>query len=82
MSPLKNIAKHFVLNKPFCFHTTLINLYRDHLKNKKVKVVPYTFVRRGVPAREDTYPGHRHVRFLSSPPLSLSVATRYPFVAG
>ena len=24
---------------------------------KKVKVVPYTFVRRGVPVREDTYPG-------------------------
>ena len=23
---------------------------------KKVKVVPYTFVRRGVPVREDTYP--------------------------
>ena len=22
----------------------------------KVKVVPYTFVRRGVPVREDTYP--------------------------
>ena len=24
---------------------------------KKVKVFPYTFVRRGAPVREDTYPG-------------------------
>ena len=27
------------------------------VNKKKVKVVPYTFVRRGVPVREDTYPG-------------------------
>ena len=25
-------------------------------EGKKVKVVPYNFVRRGVPVREDTYP--------------------------
>ena len=42
----------------------LIQYSRDNstLKKKmspqilKVKVVPYTFVRRGVPVREDTYP--------------------------
>ena len=29
---------------------------------KKVKVVPYTFVHRGVPVRENTMLSHRHVR--------------------
>ena len=27
-----------------------------HLPNEKVKVAPYTFVRRGVPVREEAYP--------------------------
>ena len=31
------------------------------IKVKSVKVVPYTFVRRGVPVREDKL-SHRHVR--------------------
>ena len=28
----------------------------SHIQLNKVKTVPYTFVRRGVPVREDTYP--------------------------
>ena len=30
-------------------------LYVNFEDSKRVKVVPYTFVRRGVPVREDTY---------------------------
>ena len=33
------------------------SLFSSHLRiTNKMKVVPYTFVRRGVPVREDTYP--------------------------
>ena len=39
------ILSNFILLRNF----GNINIY-------KVKVVPYTFVRRGVPVREDTYP--------------------------
>ena len=31
--------------------------YAAELTSHKVKVVPYTFVRRGVPVREEIYPG-------------------------
>ena len=34
--------------------STFVLLY-DEVSKSKVKVVPYTFVRRGVPVREDTY---------------------------
>ena len=37
----------------------------------RVKVVPYTFVRRGVPVREDTYPE----------PLACEVGWPFPFLA-
>ena len=40
--------KHRVLKQQLFFHL--------HNGKVKVKLVPYTFVRRGVPAREDTYP--------------------------
>ena len=33
-----------------------MNVLYDDVVSCKVKVVPYTVVRRGVPAREDTYP--------------------------
>ena len=54
----------------------------------KVKVVPCTFVRRGVPVREDTYPEPSACEVgwvTSSFPCHLylpSVATGYPFAAG
>ena len=51
----------------------------------KVKVVPYTLVRRGVPVREDTYPEPSACEVGWPVPRRLylpSVITRYPFAAG
>ena len=33
-----------------------MNIQISFIARLKIKVVPYTFVRRGVPVREDTYP--------------------------
>ena len=37
-------------------YLVVVNLNQNTDFQLKVKVVPYTFVRRGVPVREDTYP--------------------------
>ena len=50
------ISRYFCFCKLLCIrmHSAKIKLSLVHLK---VKVVPYTFVCRGVRVREDTYPG-------------------------
>ena len=64
-----------------------IMVFRNYFNAKKVKVVPYTFVRRGVPIREDIYaePSACEVGWPAPFPRRLylpSVPNGYPFAAG
>ena len=44
----------FLSTHPLNIEKSVTLTYQEH--QVKVKVVPYTFVRRGVPTREETYP--------------------------